>query len=156
RVIRDLTAVLALVRPGAASGAAKSAYVRRAHAEERPRPPHPALAILLEETYGLILYEEQLMAVISELTGLPLDEADEIRASLIRDSGQAAALKERFVGLATQRGLISDEAASVWETIERFAAYTFNKAHAASYAAIAWQSAYLKTHHPIEFACAVL
>ena len=159
RGTEDLIATLALVRPGPASGEAKSAYVRRAHGEAAPAPPHPLLTRLLRRSYGVLLYEEDLMAATSELTGWSLSHADSLRASLIAtDPGgpERNALAESFCSAASGRGLDAETARSLWSLLERFAAYSFNKAHAASYAALSWKTAFLKAHWPTEFACAVL
>src|SRR5207249_11118708 len=83
RGIEDLIAALAIVRPGPASGEAKAAFLRRANGEEPAQPPHPRLAERLRETYGMMLYEEDLMTAIAALTGWPLERADEMRAALL-------------------------------------------------------------------------
>ena len=159
RDMDDLAAALAAVRPGPASGEAKAAYIRRAHGEDPPIPPHPRLAAALAGTHGMLLYEEDLMAAISLMTGWPVDRADDVRAALVREGGDAAAvaaLERSFVEAAGATGVKPSEAAGVWGELRRFAAYSFSKAHAISYARLAWQSAFLKTHRPVEFACAVL
>ncbi|HEV8612910.1 MAG TPA: hypothetical protein VGQ73_05320, partial [Gemmatimonadales bacterium] len=159
RGIEDLIATLALVRPGPASGEAKAAYIRRAHGEEPATPPHPRLAERLSSNYGMLLFEEDLMAAIAQLTGWPLAQADEFRAALIAaDPGSStlAELERRFVTGSASTGVSGADALRVWRILERFAAYSFNKAHAASYAQLAWQAAFLKAHHPLELACGVL
>jgi DNA polymerase-3 subunit alpha/error-prone DNA polymerase len=159
RGVDDLIATLALVRPGPASGEAKAAYIRRAHGQEPPEPPHPALTGLLRPSYGILLYEEDLMAAIARLTGCSLSRADQIRAELIRSepgSAERAELEGGFVAAALAAGVSRTEATEVWQILERFAAYSFSKAHAASYAQLAWQAAYLKAHFPLELACGVL
>ena len=155
----DLVAALAIVRPGPASGEAKAGYVRRARGLEAPDPPHPRLASVVRETHGLLLYEEQLMAAISLMTAWPLHRADEVRAALVRAQGDKSALaglEQTFVGAAAKTGVTASEALHVWRILERFASYSFSKAHASSYARVAWQSTYLNTHLPLQFACAVL
>jgi DNA-directed DNA polymerase III PolC len=159
RGIVDLAAALAIVRPGPASGEAKAAFVRRASGEEPPEPPHARLAAPLRETHGLMLYEEDIMTAISAMTGWSLEAADEMRAAIVRGQDDAAALaglERAFTTAAESTGVTESEAATVWRALARFAAYSFNKAHATSYAQLAWQTAYLKTHHPGELASAVL
>src|SRR5204862_426019 len=96
RGVDDLIATLAIVRPGPASGEAKAAFLRRARGEEAVRPPHPRLAGILGETYGVLLYEENLMAAIAEMTGWSLERADQARSALVAagdDPAEAAALR---------------------------------------------------------------
>ena len=123
-----------------------------------PEAPHPRLAALLRETHGMMLYEEDLMASIAAMTGSSLEAADDMRAEIVRADNAAilAGLERDFVAASVQNGVTASEALAVWLVLARFAAYSFNKAHAASYAELAWQSAYLKTHYPVEFAAAVL
>jgi DNA-directed DNA polymerase III PolC len=158
RGIKDVVAALAIVRPGPASGEAKAAFIRRANGEEPARPPHPRLAERLRETYGMMLYEEDIMAAISALTGWSLERADEMRAALVSadDAVLPAQLQREFRDASVRNGVTKEEAAAVWTILARFVAYSFNKAHAVGYANLAWQTAYLKTHYPVPFACAVL
>jgi DNA-directed DNA polymerase III PolC len=159
RGLSDVMAAIALVRPGPASGAAKASYVRRAHGEEEAAPPHPRLASLLAETHGIPLYEEQILAAIAELTAWPLARADAMRAAIADSAGDAReleGLRDELVAAALEQGVPAVETAAAWEVLARFAAYSFNKAHAASYARLAWRSAYARTHFPAAFACAVL
>lgn len=157
--IQDLIGALAIVRPGPASSQAKAAFIRRANGEEPPHAPHPRLSAALKETYGMMLYEEDFMTAIVALTGWSLKRADRARAAIIRhheDAAVMARLESEFIKASVQNGVSADEAAPLWIELSRFAMYSFNKAHAASYAQLAWQTAYLKTHHPAAFACAVL
>jgi DNA-directed DNA polymerase III PolC len=158
RGLRDLVAALAIVRPGPASGEAKAAFIRRANGEEPPHPPHARLADRLHETYGMMLYEEDIMAAISALTGWSLERADEMRAALVSadDASVPTGLQQDFLDASVKNGVAREEAATVWRILARFVAYSFNKAHAVGYAQLAWQTAYLKTHFPVPFACAVL
>jgi DNA-directed DNA polymerase III PolC len=158
RGVADLVAALALVRPGPGAAEAKAAYLKRANGEAAPVPPHPRLSHPLRESHGILLYEEDLMATISAMTGWSLERADDLRAEIVRAEPGApmTALEEEFTAAAVRTGLPRTEAAALWEILARFAAYTFSKAHAASYAELAWQSAYLKTHHAPEFTAAIL
>jgi len=152
RGIEDVVAALAIVRPGPASGEAKAAFIRRANGEEEAAPPHPRLAELVAPTYGLLLYEEQLTQAIALLTGWPLEDADALREAIADERAEPSA----FLAACAGTGLAAGDAARLWRLLARFASYSFNKAHAVSYAGIAWATAYHKAHHPAEFACAVL
>jgi DNA polymerase III alpha subunit len=158
RGIKDLIATLAVVRPGPASGEAKAAYIRRATGLEASEPPHPRLADLLRETHGMMLYEEDLMAAIAAMTGWSLERSDDLRSAILNEdqAPEMAWMERQFLEASVRTGVPRDEAASLWQILTRFAAYSFNKAHASSYAQLAWQSVYLKSHYPVEFACAVL
>jgi DNA-directed DNA polymerase III PolC len=155
----DLVAALALIRPGAAAGSAKAAFVRRARGEEPSAIPFPLLADRLAETHGLLLFEEDIMLLLSRTGGLNLGEADELRAAIINSGGDAAALADLEASLlqrAAGQGTAETSARQAWAAAACFAAYSFNKAHAASYGRLAYLSAYSKAHHPVEFACALL
>lgn len=159
RGIHDVVAGLAIARPGAAAGRAKTAFLKRARGEEQPKPAHNLLQNCLQETYGLPLYDEQIMLMISQLSGCSLAEADSMREQIIHaqlDQAEQEKLKKRFLEAACSNGATANGAEEVWSVVDNFAAYSFNKAHACSYALLAYQSAYLKTHVPAEFACAVL
>jgi DNA polymerase III alpha subunit len=113
----------------------------------------------LRDSRGMLLYEEDLMTAIAGMTGWLLDRADTMRAALLSAEGDGAAMAELerdFLAASTKAGVRRDQAAAVWKLLAPFVAYSFNKAHAASYARLAWQTAYLKTHHTAAFACAVL
>jgi DNA-directed DNA polymerase III PolC len=155
----DLMAALALYRPGPLSGGLKEAFVRRFKGEEPIRHLHPTLAPLLEETYGVILYQEQVLRIAHELAGFSLAEADLLRRAMSHfDPGrQMQQLESKFVRMAAERsGIPAETAERVWEMMAAFSGYGFPKAHAASYARVAWRSAWCKTHFPAEFMAAVL
>jgi DNA polymerase-3 subunit alpha/error-prone DNA polymerase len=159
RGIADLAAALAIVRPGPAAGESRSRFLRRSNGEEAPTPPHPRLARALERTFGTMLYEEDVIAAIAAVSGRTLAEADALRAAIVRagdDPAGTAALERGFIEDAARNGVEPEGALRVWRAIARFAAYAFNKAHASSYARIAWETAWLRTHHPAAFACGVL
>jgi DNA-directed DNA polymerase III PolC len=159
RSLDDLTAVLAVVRPGAAAGQAKRAYVRRARGIEAVESLHPALDERLAATYGVLLYEEDIIFMLHVLGGITVAEADELRATIVaqgEDPSALARLGEHFVGRARANGRDPDAARAAWHAAERFAAYSFSKAHAASYALLAYRSVFLRTHFPVELACSVL
>ncbi len=155
----DIMAALALYRPGPLSGGLKDAFVRRFTGKEAVQHIHSALAPLLEETLGVILYQEQVLRIAHELAGFSLAEADLLRRAMSHfDPGKRMQeLQRKFVTEAQKRsGLPPETGERVWEMMAAFAGYGFPKAHAASYAQIAWRSAWCKTHFPAEFMAAVL
>jgi len=155
----DLMAALALYRPGPLSGGLKDAFVRRFKGEEPVEHLHPALAPLLADTFGVILYQEQVLRIAHLLAGFSLTEADLLRRAMSHfDPGRIMQdLKRKFVSQAQARsGVPIETAERVWEMMAAFAGYGFPKAHAASYAKVAWRSAWCKTHFPAEFMAAVL
>jgi DNA-directed DNA polymerase III PolC len=157
--IDDLTMALALYRPGPLKGGFKNAFVRRHNGLEKPAYLHPALEPLLSETYGVMLYQEQVLRVAHGLAGLSLAESDLLRRAMSHfDPGrQMQLLKEKFVAGALQTSRVPAAAAEqIWELMAAFAGYGFPKAHAASYALVAWRAAWLKSHYPAEFMAAVL
>ena len=155
----DLMAALALYRPGPLTGGLKDAFVRRFKGEEPVRHIHPALEPLLGDTFGVILYQEQVLRIAHELAGFSLAEADLLRRAMSHfDPGRRMQeLKIKFINESQARSGIPPETGErVWEMMAAFAGYGFPKAHAASYAKVAWRSAWCKTHFPAEFMSAVL
>jgi DNA polymerase III alpha subunit len=155
----DIMAALALYRPGPLSGGLKDAFVRRFKGQEPVQHIHPVLAPLLDETFGVILYQEQVLRIANEIAGFDLAEADLLRRAMSHfDPGKRMQeLKRKFVTQANERNAISLEIGErIWEMMAAFAGYGFPKAHAASYAKLGWRSAWCKTHYPAEFMAAVL
>jgi len=155
----DIMAALALYRPGPLTGGLKDAFVRRFKGEEPVQHLHPALAPLLDETFGVILYQEQVLRIAHELAGFSLAEADLLRRAMSHfDPGKRMQeLQRKFVSEAQVRsGVPVETGERVWEMMAAFAGYGFPKAHAASYAQVAWRSAWCKTYFPAEFMAAVL
>jgi DNA polymerase III alpha subunit len=159
RSIDDVMIALALYRPGPLVGGLKDAFVRRHRGEEEVTHLHPALSQLLEDTYGVILYQEQVLRIAHELAGLSLADADLLRRAMSHfDPGeQMRTLKEKFILGAWEISQIEEEIAErVWELMTAFAGYGFPKAHAASYSQISWRTAWCKTHEPAAFMAAVM
>jgi DNA polymerase III subunit alpha len=155
----DIMAALALYRPGPLSGGLKDAFVRRFKGQEPVQHLHPALAPLLDETFGVILYQEQVLRIAHELAGFSLAEADLLRRAMSHfDPGKRMQeLEHKFVSEAQAKsGVPAEIGERVWEMMAAFAGYGFPKAHAASYAQVAWRSAWCKTYFPAEFMAAVL
>ncbi len=152
--VYDLTQALALIRPGPTESGMKEALLRAR--EKRPSSREPLLEKILPETGGLLLYEEQVMQVAERVAGMPPEEGDLLRRALKKKNGTRATLKEKFFGEARERGYTTAEAEKLWATMEKFSSYSFNKAHSASYAAMAYQAVYLKAHHTAPYLAAVL
>jgi DNA polymerase-3 subunit alpha/error-prone DNA polymerase len=153
--IRELTAALALIRPGPTESGMKEGLLRGR--EGRKTFGDPLLERILPETGGLLLYEEQVMQVAERAAGMTPDEGDLLRRSLkTKGASPKAVLRGRFVQEARERGYTGAEVERLWQTMEKFSSYSFNKAHSASYAAMAYQAVYLKTHHPVPYLAAVL
>src|SRR6185369_15824244 len=130
-------------------------YCSRKHGLERPDYIHPKLEPILRETFGVIIYQEQVMQAAQILAGFTLGEADLLRRAMgkkIRKEMQAQ--RERFVSGAVERGVERNQADAIFDLLERFAEYGFNKSHAAAYALVAYQTAYLKANYPVEFMAA--
>lgn len=159
RSIEDIIAALALYRPGPLKGGLRDAYVKRHNRLEAVEHIHPALAPMLGDTYGVILYQEQVLRIAHNLAGFDLADADLLRRAMSHfDPGrQMEALRQKFIEAAGQKsGVPAETAARIWELMAAFAGYGFPKAHAASYALAAWRSAWCKAHHPAEFMAAIL
>lgn len=159
RSVNDLIVALALYRPGPLKGGLKDAFVQRHLGQEATSYLHPALEPILRETYGVILYQEQVLRIAHEVAGFTLGEADTLRRAMSKHhlSHEMARLREQFVmGAQATSGLDAEIAEQVWELMAAFAGYGFPKAHAAGYAALAYRMAYLKTHYPAEFMAARL
>jgi DNA-directed DNA polymerase III PolC len=158
RTLEDTIAAVALVRPGAAESGMKEAYCRRRRGVEPPAFAHPRLEPVLGAAYGVMLYEEDVMAVAAAVAGLSLAEGDDLRRAIgaARGDEEFRALEAGFVGQAARAGVDEAAARAVWRDLTRFAAYAFCKAHAAGYGTLGWHSAYLKTRFPTEWAVGIL
>ncbi len=155
----DLTAALSLYRPGPLKGGLKDAFVRRFQGKEEVSHIHPSLAPLLANTYGVILYQEQVLRIAHEIAGFSLAEADLLRRGMSHfDPGKhMQELRQKFIDSALEKSNIPLETGErIWEMMAAFSGYGFPQAHAASYAKVAWRSAWCKTHFPAEFMAAVL
>lgn len=156
---KDIMVGLSLYRPGPLRGGLRDAFVRRFRGEDPVEHIHDSLVNILDETLGVILYQEQVLMIAHELGGLSIAQADILRRIMSHpDSGEALkTLRSHFIQGAIDRKNISIEMAEhIWEMMAAFAGYGYPKAHAASYAQLAWYSAWCKAHYPAEFMCAVL
>lgn len=151
----DITAMVALYRPGPMDLIPQ--FIEGKHNPETIHYPDDSLKPVLEETYGIMVYQEQVMQIVSLMAGYSLGEADVIRRAIGKKKMKILAEnKVRFIEQAAKNGYATDVSEKVWGFIEAFANYGFNKAHAASYAMIAYQTAYLKANYPVEYMTALL
>ncbi len=153
----DIIALLALGRPGPLGSNLVDDYIKSRHGEKEPEYLHPRLKPILEETFGLILYQEQVMQIAGELAGYSMGEADILRRGMGKKKKKLVAReREKFVSGAENNGIDSDIAHEIFDQMEYFAGYGFNKSHSAAYAMVAYQTAYLKANYPAEFMAALL
>ena len=151
----DITALIALYRPGPMAEIPK--YIEGKHHPERVKFPHPLLEDVLGDTYGVIVYQEQVLQLLQKIAGYTAGEADLVRKAVGKKVEALMRAEEpKFLAGAADKGIDPDLAAHLWHLIQPFAGYSFNRAHAACYALIAYQTAYLKAHFPIEYMSAVL
>lgn len=166
RLIRDLqpesfeelTALVALFRPGPLQAGMVDDYIARKHGRAEVRYPHPKLESVLAPTYGVFVYQEQVMEAARVLAGYSLGQADILRKAMGKKNPEEMARQRQvFVdGCGLSSELPADEAGAIFDLIETFAGYGFNKSHSAAYALISFQTAYLKAHYPAEFMAAAL
>ena len=153
----DLIALVALFRPGPLQSGMVDDFIDRKHGRAQVEHLHPEIASVLRPTYGVILYQEQVMKIAQVLAGYSLGEADLLRRAMGKKKPEEMA-KHRsvFVDGATSRGVAKGTATHIFDLMEKFAGYGFNKSHSAAYALLSYQTAWLKTHHPAAFMAAVL
>jgi len=151
----DITAMVALYRPGPMQFIPD--YISRKHSGEKIEYLHPKLEPILKDTQGICIYQEQLMKIAQEVCGFTLGEADVLRKAVGKKIKELLDAQEtKFINGAIENGASKKVAAELWQWILPFAQYGFNKSHSAAYATIAYQTAYLKAHYPVEFMAAVL
>ncbi|MGE3965848.1 MAG: DNA polymerase III subunit alpha, partial [Planctomycetota bacterium] len=153
----DLIAILALYRPGPLGSGMDKIYVERKHGREAVEYLHPALAPILSESQGVILYQEQVMRIAHDLAGFTMNEADSLRKAMGKKRPEILAkFRAKFLDGAEANGIARKIALEIFEQIEHFAKYGFNKSHSTAYALITYRTAYLKANHPAAFMAAVL
>ena len=156
-VFEDLGAMVALYRPGPLEAGMVEDFIDRKHGRQKIEYAHPLLEGILKDTYGTILYQEQIMAIFQTLADYSLGGADIVSRMIGKKKlQQMAEQKSIFVEATAKKGMSSEAATKLFEQIESFAKYCFNKAHSSAYAFVAYQTAYLKAHYPVEFMCAML
>jgi DNA polymerase-3 subunit alpha len=155
--IEDLTALNALYRPGPIQGGMIDDFIERKWGRRKVEYMLPELEALLRETLGVIVYQEQVMQIANVLASYSLGEADLLRRAMgKKDPAEMAKQRDRFMEGAVKLGHPRDTSVEIFDQMEKFAGYGFNKSHSAAYALLAYQTAYLKTHYPVEFMAALL
>ncbi|HWH76690.1 MAG TPA: DNA polymerase III subunit alpha, partial [Candidatus Binatus sp.] len=153
----DLVAILALYRPGPLDSGMAEDYIKRKSGKEKIKYLHPLLESILKDTYGVIVYQEQVMQTAQILAGYTMGDADILRRAMgKKDPEEMAAQRERFVDGAKAKKIDGQRATEIFDQMETFARYGFNKSHSAAYALVSYQTAYLKTHYPVEFMAALM
>ncbi len=154
---KDIIALVALYRPGPLDSGMVGEFIKRKHGQESIRYELPALEEILRETYGVIVYQEQVMRIASALAHFSLEDADNLRRAMAKkDALEMERQKEKFLEGTKKNRIPSKKAEKIFEQMETFGRYGFNKSHSTAYALLAYQTAYLKTHYPIEFMAALL
>ena len=152
-----LVALLALFRPGPLGSGMVDDFIKRMRDTSLIQYDHPILEPILKETYGVILYQEQVMKIVSDLAGFSLAQADSLRRAIGKKIPEVMVHeKKRFMIGAMKKGVKEKVAEKIWNLIDFFSGYGFNKSHSAAYAMISYQTAFLKAHYPIEFMTALL
>lgn len=153
----DITALVALFRPGPLQSGMVDDFIDRKHGRAKVAYPHPELEPILKPTYGVILYQEQVMQIAQILAGYTLGGADLLRRAMGKKKpAEMAKQRTVFVDGAVERGVAAETAACIFDLMEKFAGYGFNKSHSAAYALVAYQTLWLKAHYPAAFMAAVL
>jgi len=158
----DIVALMALFRPGPLQSGMVDNFINRKHGRERLAYPdaqyqHPSLQPILQPTYGIILYQEQVMQIARVLAGYTLGGADVLRRAMgKKDPVEMARQRETFEEGAQAKGIDGDLAVKIFDLVEKFAGYGFNKSHSAAYALVSYQTAWLKAHYPAQFMAAVM
>src|ERR1700719_4012983 len=155
--LEDLTALNALYRPGTIQGGMIDDFISRKHGKKKVTYDLPELQEILAETWGVILYQEQVMQIANCLAGFSLGDADLLRRAMGKKKhDEMAAQREKFVTGCSARKVPQKKAEKLFDLMAEFAGYGFNKSHSCAYALLAYQTAYLKTHYPVEFMAALL
>ncbi len=151
----DIIAIVALYRPGPMDNI--PTYIDRKHGREPVKYPHPMLEEILDETYGVIIYQEQVMQIAQVMSGYSLGEADILRRAMGKKiQEEMDKQRGRFCNGAVEHGIDFEKASYIFDLVTKFASYGFNKSHAAAYALVAYQTAYMKANYPAEFMAAIM
>jgi len=153
----DIAVVISLFRPGPIGGGLLDKYIARRHGREEVSYPHPLLEPVLRETYGVVLYQEQVMEVARVLADFTMEEADVLRSAITgRKPSQLAAMRHRFVSGAIEKGVEMETAESVFELLLHFGRFGYNKSHSVAFALTTYRCAYMMTHHTSEYVTTLL
>ncbi len=156
-VFEDIIALVALYRPGPLGSGMVEDFIRRKHGQSRIEYLHPSLEPILRETYGVILYQEQVMRIAGELAGFSMGEADLLRRAMGKKKPEVIiGLRSQFIEGAKGKGVNPKTAGQIFDLMEYFAGYGFNKSHSTAYALVSYQTAYLKANYPVAFMAALL
>ena len=154
----DIVAAVALYRPGPLDAGMVDDYIARKHRRKKVEYPHAVCEAILNTTYGVIVYQEQVMRIAVALSGFTMGEADVLRKAMGKKKADVMAqMRQKFVqGAFNNNGMPETDGDELFTQIEKFAGYAFNKSHSAAYAVVSYQTAYLKTYYPVEFMAALL
>ncbi|RKU20240.1 DNA polymerase III subunit alpha [Candidatus Poribacteria bacterium] len=153
----EFSAIPALYRPGPIESGMMQQFINRKNGLQKVEYPHPSIENALENTYGVCIYQEQVMQIARDMAGFTLGEADILRSAMgKKDEALLKAQREKFIQGATENGIAAAEAEAVYDLIEPFGGYAFNKSHTVAYSMLAFHMAYLKTHYPHEFMAALM
>ncbi len=153
--LEDLIAVVALYRPGPMDNI--PSYIKRKHGQEKPDYLYPTIEPILKETYGIMIYQEQVMQIAQVMAGYSLGEADLLRRAMGKKIAEEMEKQRKlFVDGSVERGVPDKKASEIFDIMAKFASYGFNKSHAAAYAYVAYQTAYLKANYPAEFMAGIM
>src|SRR5574344_249833 len=156
-VFEDLGALVALFRPGPLGSGMVEDFVERKHGRQAITYAHPRLEPILKDTYGTMVYQEQIMQIFQVMADYSLGQADQVRRMMgHKDPEAMAAHKDKLIEGSAKYGMKAADATKLFEQIQNFAAYCFNRAHSSAYAFVAYQTAYLKCHYPVEYLSALL
>ncbi|MFH0774594.1 MAG: DNA polymerase III subunit alpha, partial [bacterium] len=156
-IFEDIIAILALYRPGPLKSGMVTSFIETKHGLREIEYPHPSLKHILEPTYGVIVYQEQVMQIAVTLAGFSMSQADELRRAMSKKQEEKMAkTRDMFVSGCIKKGVKESVGQKVYELVAKFAEYGFNKSHSAAYALIAYQTAYLKANYPLEFMASLL
>ncbi|MEB3256864.1 MAG: DNA polymerase III subunit alpha [Cyanobacteriota bacterium] len=155
--LEDISSILALYRPGPLDAGLIPKFINRKHGRESMDVVHPKLEPILQETYGIMVYQEQIMKIAQDLAGYSLGEADLLRRAMgKKKKSEMEKHQDIFIKGAQERGVDRQVATSLFEQMVMFAEYCFNKSHSTAYGAVTYQTAYLKAHHPVAYMAALL
>ncbi len=153
----DISAVIALYRPGPLGSGMIDIFIDCRHGRKPIEYPHPSLKEILQNTYGVMVYQEQVMQISSVLSGFTMAEADKLRKAMGKKKPEEMAkLEAQFIDGAQKNNVKKEQAQYIWDLMVKFAGYGFNKSHTVAYALVAFQTAYLKAHYPVEFMASLL
>ncbi|NPA51850.1 MAG: DNA polymerase III subunit alpha [Aquificae bacterium] len=148
----EIIAILALFRPGPLMSGMVDDFIDRKHGRKPVEYPFKEVKEVLEETYGIVVYQEQIMFIANILSGFTMAEADTLRKAIGKKKADVMAqVKDRFINGAVEKGFSKEKIIKLWEDIEKFASYSFNKSHSTAYAYLTYWTAYIKTYYPEEF-----